>query len=231
MSTVCQVVYLAFTTGYAPATGRQTTRVEVADEAIRLARLLRTLMPQRTELVPLLALMLLQHARRDTRTGPDGHLVLLPDQDRAAWHHEEIDEALRLLEPMMTGSWTGTTAEYFLQALIAAEHAVAPTAADTRWDRIAGHYADLEALTGSPVVRLNRAVAVAEAEGPAAGLVLLDGLSEALPRNHRLAGVRGVLLADVGRVEEARAALQQALALCRNEVEAEHLRARLSRLS
>ena len=132
--------------------------------------------------------------------------MLLPDQDRAAWHHEEIDEALRLLEPMMAGVWSGVTAEYFLQALIAAEHAVAPTAADTHWARIAAHYAELEALTGSPVVRLNRAVAVAEAEGPTAGLALLDGLVEVLPRSHRLAGIRGVLLAEIGRVAEARAA-------------------------
>jgi RNA polymerase sigma-70 factor (ECF subfamily) len=217
MSTVCQVVYLAFTTGYAPATGRQTTRVEVADEAIRLARLLRTLMPQRTELVPLLALMLLQHARRDTRTGPDGHLVLLPDQDRAAWHHEEIDEALRLLEPMMTSSWTGTTAEYFLQALIAAEHAVAPTAVDTRWDRIAGHYAELEALTGSPVVRLNRAVAVAEAEGAAAGLAIADQLE--LDEYHYLHSTRGELLRRLGRLDEARAAYGRALELVHDDAE------------
>ena len=123
------------------------------------------------------------------------------------------------------------TGEYVLQALIAAEHAVAARAEDTRWDRIAAHYAELEGLTRSPVVRLNRAVAVAEADGPAAGLALLDGLDAALPRSHRLAAVRGALLADLGRTESARAAYAVALELCGNDLEAEHLRGRLAALA
>jgi RNA polymerase sigma-70 factor (ECF subfamily) len=175
--------------------------------------------------------MVLQHARRDARTDPEGRLVLLPDQDRSRWRSDEVDEGLSLLQPMLRRSWSGVTGEYFLQALIAAEHVMAARAEDTRWDRIAAHYAELERLTGSPVVRLNRAVAVSEAEGPAAGLALLDGLDVALPRSHRLAAVRGALLADLGRTEPARAAYAVALELCGNDSEAQHLRSRLAALT
>jgi RNA polymerase sigma-70 factor (ECF subfamily) len=231
LETVCRVVYLAFTVGYAPGSGSEVTRVEVAAEAIRLARLLRALLPGRPELDALLALMLLQHSRRDARVDSAGRVVLLPTQDRSSWHQDEITEGLALLSPLMSGAWTGATAEYFLQALIAAEHAVASRAEDTRWDRIAAHYAELELLTGSPVVRLNRAVAVAEAEGTAAGLRVLEGLEDLLPRSHRLAAVRGALLTDLGEQVQAQQAYQQALALCGNEVEAEHLRTRISQLT
>ena len=131
---------------------------------------------------------------------------------------------------MLTRSWSGLAGEYLLQALIAAEHAIAAQAADTRWDRIAGYYAELESLTGSPVVRLNRAVAVAEAEGPAAGLALLDGLDASLPRSHRLAAARAALLARLGRDEAARAAYALAIALCGNDLETEHLRDELTAL-
>ena len=223
-------VYLAFTAGYAPGSGPDATRVALAGEAIRLVRTLRRLLP-RPEVDALLALMVLQHARRDARTDTAGRLVLLPDQDRSRWRSDEVDEGLALLEPMLHRSWSGVTGEYFLQALIAAEHAMAARAEDTRWDRIAAHYAELERLTRSPVVRLNRAVAVAEADGPAAGLALLDGLEAALPRSHRLAAVRGALLADLGRTESARAAYAVALELCGNDLEAEHLRGRLAALT
>ena len=135
-----------------------------------------------------------------------------------------------MLEPMLARPWSGLAGEYFLQALIAAEHAIATRAEDTRWDRIAGYYAELESLTGSPVVRLNRAVAVSEAEGPATGLALLDGLDAALPRSHRLAGARAALLAELGRHQAARDAYRQALDLCGNDLEAEHLRGRLAAL-
>ncbi len=231
LATVCRIVYLAFTTAYAPARGSEVTRAAVAGEAVRLGRLLMALRPEPPEARALLALMLLQHSRRDARTDATGRLVLLPDQDRSRWSADEIGEGLALLEPMLSGSWSGLAAEYFLQALIAAEHVVAPHAEDTRWDRIAGHYTELEALTGSPVVRLNRAVAVAETEGPAAGLALLDGLDAALSRSHRLAGARAALLADLGQVEAARQAYASALRLCRNDLEAEHLRGRLAALA
>ncbi len=230
LAAVTTAVYLAFTAGYAPGSGPDATRVALAGEAIRLVRTLRRLLP-RPEVDALLALMVLQHARRDARTDPAGRLVLLPDQDRSRWRSDEVDEGLSLLEPMLRRSWSGVTGEYFLQGLIAAEHAMAARAEDTRWDRIAAHYAELERLTGSPVVRLNRAVAVSEAEGPVAGLALLDGLEVALPRSHRLAAVRGALLADLGRTEPARAAYAVALELCGNDLEAEHLRSRLAALT
>jgi RNA polymerase sigma-70 factor (ECF subfamily) len=222
LTVAADVAYLAFTAGYAPGSGPDLHRPDQAAEAIRLARVLRDVAPleaPRTELDALLALMLLQHSRRDARVDHRGHLVLLPDQDRERWHHEDIDEAVSLLTPWMRSPGT----RYLLQALVAAEHAIARTADDTDWPRIAARYRELEDLTGSPVVRLNRAVAVAEADGPQAGLALLDGLD--LP-GHRLPAVRGQLLLRLGRVDEARAELTCALEACANEAE----RASLSRL-
>ncbi len=219
---VAEVAYLAFTAGYAPATGVEALRPDLAAEAIRLARVVRELLPGRAELDALLALMLLQHSRRDARTDA-GELVLLPDQDRTRWHADEIDEALDLLEPWATAP----ASPYLLQALIAAEHAIAPTPAATAWPRIADRYAELERLTGSPVVRLNRAVAVAEADGPLAGLAVLGGLD--LP-GHRLPATRAELLVRAGRLAEARAAYDAAIAACTNDAETRHLRARLAAL-
>ena len=193
-------------------------RPELAGEAIRLVRVVRELLPGRAELDALLALMLLQHSRRDARVR-DGRLVLLPDQDRTRWHQDEIDEALALLVPRRHDP----AAPYLLQALIAAEHAIAPAAALTDWPRIADRYAELDALTGSPVVRLNRAVAVAEADGPLAGLALLDGVRLA---GHRLPAARAELLVRAGRTAEALAAYDDALARCDNDAERDHLRLR-----
>jgi RNA polymerase sigma factor (sigma-70 family) len=215
------IAYLAFTAAYAPASGPDVHRPELADEAIRLARVIREVAPPNTELDSLLALMLLQHSRRDARVDGDGELVLLADQDRARWRRDDIDEAIGLLTPLTAAP----PAPYLLQALIAAEHAIAPSSAETTWTRIARHYAELEELTGSPVVRLNRAVAVAEAEGPLAGLGLLDGLD--LP-GHRLPGVRAELLLRAGRYDDARAAFELALSRCDNEAERRHLRTRRS---
>jgi RNA polymerase sigma-70 factor (ECF subfamily) len=217
------VAYLAFTAGYAPPSGPDLVRVDLAAEAIRLARLLRDLLPGRVELDGLLALMLLQHSRRDARL-VDGRLVLLPDQDRTRWHRDEIDEALGILTPHVTAA-PGTP--YLLQALVAAEHAVAPDAGATDWPRIVARYDELVAVADSPVVRLNRAVAVAEADGPLAGLRALDGL--AVP-GHRHPAVRGELLAQVGRTDEARAELSRAVELCDNDAERAHLAARLADL-
>jgi RNA polymerase sigma-70 factor (ECF subfamily) len=223
---VAHVAYLAFTAGYAPTSGDQPLRADLAGEAVRLVRVVREVLPRGPVLDALLALVLLQHSRRDARVAPDGGLVLLPDQDRSRWRHDEIAEALALLTPWVADAPARTP--YLLEALIAAEHAVAPTADDTAWPRIAELYAELEAVTGSPVVRLNRAVAVAEADGPLAGLALLDGLG--LPGNHRLPSVRAELLARAGRDDEARAAYDEALALCGNDVERQHLAARRSAL-
>jgi RNA polymerase sigma-70 factor (ECF subfamily) len=231
------VAYLAFTAGYAPGSGPDVLRAELAGEAVRLTRLLRELMPGHAALDALLALMLLQHSRRDARVSPDGRLVLLPEQDRSRWHVGEIAEALALLAP-----WQGAApeqierldpraAEYLLQALIAAEHALAPSAADTDWHRIAARYAVLEVRTGSPAVRLARAVAVAEAHGPQAGLALLDGMPEALPGSHRVPAVRAELLARAGLAQEAVAAYERAIGLCANEAERVHLVSRKARVA
>jgi RNA polymerase sigma factor (sigma-70 family) len=216
------VAYLAFTAGYAPPSGTEPVRPELAGEAVRLGRVLRELLPDRADLDGLLALMLLQHSRRDARVD-DGHLVLLPDQDRGLWHDDEITEALALLTPHVGAPGT----PYLLQALIAAEHAVAPHPEATDWPRIVARYDELVAVADSPVVRLNRAVAVAEADGPLAGLRALDGLELV---GHRLPGVRGELLARVGRTDEARVQLEHAVALCDNDAERAHLAGRLSTL-
>jgi RNA polymerase sigma-70 factor (ECF subfamily) len=217
LALAADVAYLAFTAGYAPGSGPDVLRPAQAAEAIRLARVLREVAPQNVELDSLLALMLLQHSRRDARVDHHGRLVLLPDQDRERWHHEDIDEAVALLTPWATAP----ASPYLLQAIIAAEHAIARTATDTDWPRIAARYRELEDLTGSPVVRLNRAVAVAEADGPQAGLALLEGLD--LP-GHRLPAVRGQLLLRLDRTDEAHAHLERAVELCRNEAERDGLR-------
>jgi RNA polymerase sigma-70 factor (ECF subfamily) len=223
LAVVGQVAYLAFTTGYAPGSGRDLLRSDVAGEAVRLARVVHDLLPEQPLPTALLALMLLQHSRRDARVGPDGRLVLLPDQDRRRWRADEIAQALGLLAPLVDADLGGEARSYLLQALIAAEHATAVTAPDTDWTRIATLYGALETQTGSPVVRLNRAVAVAEASGPEAGLALLDGLDDQLPDGHRLPAVRGELLVRAGRPAEARAAFDRAVERCANEVERDHL--------
>jgi RNA polymerase sigma factor (sigma-70 family) len=216
------VAYLSFTAGYAPPSGAELLRTDLAAEAIRLARLLRELLPGRADLDGLLGLMLLQHSRRDARL-VEGRMVLLPDQDRSRWHSAEVSEALAVLTPHVTAPGT----PYLVQALIAAEHAIAPHPDATDWPRIVARYDELVALADSPVVRLNRAVAVSEADGPLAGLRALDGIE--LP-GHRLPGVRGQLLAKVGRTEEARAELTRAVHLCDNDPERAHLSDRLAAL-
>jgi RNA polymerase sigma factor (sigma-70 family) len=218
LGVAAEVAYLAFTAGYAPASGAEAVRSDLTAEAIRLVRVLREVAPGHPELDALLALELLQHSRRSTRVHGD-EVVVLADQDRARWDEDAIGEALELLTPLVHAP----ASRWLLEALIASAHAVAPTAADTDWPRIAGLYAELEDLTGSPVVRLNRAVAVAEADGAPAGLALLDGLD--LP-GHRLPGTRAELLRRAGREQEAQAAFATAVALCDNELEARHLRRR-----
>lgn len=244
LDVVATVVYLAFTSAYQPGAGEVPLRVDLADESIRLLRSLDGLLPGRAVVRALLALLLLQHSRRDTRLDAGGAIVLLPDQDRSRWHHDDIDEALALLSTLTpeVAPTDGTPAgrpypstsrlarEYVLQALVASEHALAPTSDDTRWDVVAARYAELERLTGSPVVRLARAVAVAEAEGPDAGLRLLDGLDEALPRHHRVPAVRAELLARAGRPAAAAASYRHALTLVTSPTERAHLESRLATL-
>ena len=217
LEVVAQTAYLTFTAGYSPGTGPDLLRADQSGEAIRLVRVVLGLRPDEPALVALLALMLLQHSRRDARVG-DGRLVLLADQDRTRWHHDEIAEATRLLaRPHLAGPLTPLAASYVLQARIAAEHATAPSAQETRWDRVVGLYDVLLRVAPTPSARLARAVAVAEQHGPVAGLDALEGLE--VPQSHRPAAVRAELLSRAGDVDAARAAYDQAIAACRNEVE------------
>lgn len=219
-----EIAYLAFTAGYVPGPGVQLHRVEIAGEALRLAQVVREVAGPSAVLDSVTALMLLQHSRRATRQDTaTGALVLLPDQDRSRWHHDEIAEALALLRPHLSGTPSGLGEARLLEALIAAEHAIAPVASATRWDRIVDHYTRLEKATGSPVVRLNRAVAVAEHHGPRAGMELLTGLEEDLGTSHRLPAVRAELERRTGDLAAARRSYDLALARCTNEVERAHL--------
>lgn len=227
LDAVVRTIYLAFTAGYAPGSGADLLRADLAGDAILLARLVDELMPDDPSVRALLALCLFQHARRDARA-VDGQLVTLGDQDRTRWHRDEIDEAAALLDSLVRTR--GAAEELRLQACIAAEHSLAPDAASTDWSRVAAHYAALGALTPSPVVRLNRAVAVAEAEGPTAGLALLDGLDDQLPASHRLAAVRAELHRRAGDRDAAATWWRTAIELCSNEVERDHLRGRLAAL-
>jgi RNA polymerase sigma-70 factor, ECF subfamily len=221
LGVVLKVVYLLFTEGYRATAGAELTRPRLCAEAIRLGYLLGDLLPAEDRIAALLSLMLFQYARRDARTDGDGRLVTLPEQDRDRWHHDEIARGLDLLAHVRSVS------EYSVQARIAAEHV---TGVDTDWPRIAGLYADLEKLAPSPVVRLNRAVAVAESGAPEAALALLDGLIERLPANHLVPSVRGELLHRLGRRAEAAAEFAAALQLARTEAEKQHLRRRLAHL-
>ena len=225
---VAQTAYLAFTAGYSPGTGPDLLRAQTSGEAIRLVRVVLGLCPDEPGLVALLALMLLQHSRRDARVR-EGRLVLLADQDRGRWHLDEVAEATTLLAaPCLTPPLSPLAASYVIQARIAAEHATAPTAAETRWDRIVAWYDLLLQVAPSPSARLARAVAVAEDRGAAAGLAALEGLE--IPDSHRPAAVRAELLARSGDVDAARAAYDQAIAACRNDVERAHLQGRLDAL-
>ncbi|MEV0644456.1 sigma-70 family RNA polymerase sigma factor [Phytomonospora sp. NPDC050363] len=228
LDTVLHVVYLVFTEGYKATEGAALTRDELADEAIRLAAVVAELMPGERDVSALRALMLLQHARRDARTDTDGDLVRLSEQDRSAWHRHDIDEGLRLLAHARRG--TGES-RFLIEAQIAAAHATAATPDDTDWDRISALYARLEQRTGSPVVRLNRAVAVAEAQGPAAGLALLEGLDTALAGHHMLPAARAELHTRLGQRAQAHAAYTAAIALAGTDTERRWLASRREAVS
>jgi RNA polymerase sigma-70 factor, ECF subfamily len=225
---VLRVVYLVFTQGYAPASGEKVVRADLAEEAIRLGRLLVELLPE-PEALGLLALMLLQDSRRAARSSPEGDLVLLADQDRSRWDRGRIAEGTALLERAVS---SGQVGPYALQAAIAAAHAAAPTAAATDWDRIVGLYDLLARADPSPVVELNRAVAVAMRDGPAAGLALVDAIlgRGQLEAYHLAHAARADLLRRLGRTAEARAAYRRALQLARQEPERRFLRRRLDEL-
>jgi RNA polymerase sigma-70 factor (ECF subfamily) len=217
LDTVLAVIYLVFTEGYAATDGPAVMRTELADEAIRLGRLTRRLLPDAPATRALLSLMLLQHSRRDARVDAAGRPILLPDQDRSRWIRSEIDEGLDLLAGLERVHLTPAAERYVLQARIAAQHAAPAAASDTNWPEIADLYERLERLTASPVVRLNRAVAVAEADGADAALGLLDGLEATLPGRHEVHLVRAELLARSGRRSDALTAMDQAIAHAGND--------------
>jgi RNA polymerase sigma-70 factor, ECF subfamily len=227
---VLAVLYLLFNEGYAASTGADLVRQGLCAEAIRLARVLVQLMPGNPEVLGLTALLLLQDARRAARVDDAGELVTLEDQDRSRWDRRGIDDGIALLDAAMRHRQPGP---YQVQAAIAACHASAPTAADTDWAQIALLYGRLRELTASPVVELNRAVAVAMVEGPAAGLELVDALESArsLRDYHLLPATRADLLRRLGRRHEAAAAYQEALALVPTDAERRFLRRRLAELT
>ncbi|MDQ0031602.1 RNA polymerase sigma factor [Arthrobacter bambusae] len=204
LGVVLHVLYLTFNEGYAASSGPSMQREDLTAEAIRLARLLRGLLPGEPEVGGLLALMLLTDARRRARSLPDGMLVPLAEQDRRQWDSTQIAEGLAILSTVLG---VGRPGPYQLQAAIAAVHAEAPSADQTDWPQILALYTVLEAMAPSPVVALNRAVAVAMVEGPQAALQLLDGLEEGLKGWHRLDAVRGHLLEMSGELVGARECL------------------------
>nr|WP_208869908.1 sigma-70 family RNA polymerase sigma factor [Micromonospora cremea] len=226
LPTVLQAVYSIFTEGYAASSGPDLQRTDLAEEAIRLARILRRLLPAEREVAGLLGLMLLIHARRAARTGPDGGVVLLDDQDRGRWDHRMIDEGRRLVLVALTG---GPPGPYGLQAAIAALHDEAADVASTDWPQVVALYDVLLGLVPSPVVALNRAAAVAMRDGPEAGLALLDELADdpRLRGYHLYPATRADLLRRLGRYGEAAAAYRSALTLVGTEPERAHLLRRL----
>ena len=215
---VLRVIYLIFNEGYGATAGDRLIRRELSSEAIRLGRVLASLMPDEPEVLGLLALMLLHDARRDARVGPDGELVLLEEQDRSRWDRAEIDEGIALLERALRMRRPGP---YQLQAAIAALHADAGTAGETDWPQIAALYGTLGALAPSPVVELNRAVAVAMAGGLEAGLARIDELADDgfLDGYPYLYAARADLLRRLERWDEAAAAYRRARELTSNEAE------------
>ena len=227
LEAVLAVLYLVFNEGYDATSGDALIRRELCTEAIRLARVLASLMPDEPEALGLLALMLLHDARRDARTGPSGEIVLLEDQDRSRWDRARIDEGRHLVERALRMRRPGP---YQLQAAIAAVHDEAPSAAEVDWPQIVALYGALARIAPSPVIELNRAVAVAMVAGPAAGLALMDGLatSGVLDDYHFLHAARADLLRRLDRRSEAAEAYSRALALARNEPERAFLTRRLA---
>jgi RNA polymerase sigma-70 factor (ECF subfamily) len=229
LDAVLHVIYLVFNEGYSASSGESLTRPDLSGEAIRLGRLLLTLLPE-PEVIGLLALMLLHESRRAARTSPAGDLVLLEDQDRALWNQEQSAEGIALVERALASHQFGP---YTLQAAIAAVHAEAPNVATTDWAEIVGLYDLLAQAIASPVVELNRAVAVAMRDGPLAGLALIDAILARgdLADYHLAHAARADMCRRLGRTAEARISYQRALGLAQQEPERRFLERRLSELS
>ncbi|HEY8090110.1 MAG TPA: DUF6596 domain-containing protein [Polyangiaceae bacterium] len=228
LASVLTVVYLVFNEGYSATAGDDYMRPALCEDALRLGRTLVGIMPGEPEVHGLLALMALTAARASARTGPTGEPVLLGDQDRSLWDRDRIEEGLAALA--RAGELAGAPGPYALQASIAACHARARTMAETDWSRIASLYGELDAITPSPVIALNRAVAVGMAAGPAAGLALLEPLASepSMRHYHRLPAARADLLEKLGRLDEARAEFERAASLAQNTREKETLLGRAS---
>jgi len=225
LASVLAVVYLIFNEGYAASSGESLIREELAGEAIRLGRLLAGLMPDEPEVSGLLALMLLVQSRSAARTGPNGELVPLPDQDRARWNHALIEEGQTLVRRCLRRNQPGP---YQIQAAINAVHSDAPTAADTDWNQILALYDQLMTFTPTAIVALNRAVALAEIRGPQAALELVDELS--LERYHLYHAIRADLLRRLGRIDEAAVAYRAAIERTDNAAEVAFLASRIASL-
>jgi RNA polymerase sigma-70 factor (ECF subfamily) len=233
LDAVLQVIYLVFNEGYSAAAGTEVTRADLTGEAIRLGRVLTELQPEpeapNPEVIGLLALMLLQESRRAARTSPTGELILLKNQDRSLWNREQIAEGLALVQKALESQRFGA---YTLQAAIAAVHAQAESAAATDWRQIVALYNQLARIQPSPVVYLNRAVAIAMRDGPAVGLTHIDLLlKHSELANYYLAhSARADMYRRLGRMDEARASYEKALALTQQEPERQFLQKRIRQL-
>jgi RNA polymerase sigma-70 factor, ECF subfamily len=229
LDAVLRVIYLVFNEGYAASSGESLMRLDLSAEAIRLGRLIAELLPE-PEARGLLALMLLHESRRAARSSPSGELILLDDQDRSKWDRDQIAEGVRLVEQALS---SGRVGPYAIQAAIAAVHAQAESPGATDWTEIVGLYDVLQRVDASPVIELNRAVAIAMRDGPAAGLVLIDViLDRGDLADYRLAhAARAELCRRLGRTAQARIAYERALALTRQEPERRFLERRLGEIS
>ena len=232
LGAVLQVIYLVFNEGYSAAAGAEVTRAELTGEAIRLGRLLTELQPE-PEVIGLLSLMLLHESRRAARTSPTGELILLENQDRALWNKEQIAEGVALLEKALKyGQKSRRFGSYTLQAAIAAVHAEAESVAATDWRQIVALYDQLVRIQPSPVVQLNRAVAIAMRDGPEAGLAHIDAVLEPgeLANYYLAHSARADMYRRLGRTAEARASYEKALALTQQEPERQFLQERIRQL-
>jgi RNA polymerase sigma-70 factor (ECF subfamily) len=225
---VAAMIYLLFNEGYSASGGTAHIRVSLCEEATRLARMLLRLFPSESEIMGLTALCLLQHARTPARLDAEGCIVLLEDQDRSLWNRDMIAEGLVLVDKALRHRQPGP---YQVQAALAGVHAQAARPGDTDWAAIDRLYGVLETLQPSPVVTLNRAVAVAKLRGPAAALAMIEPLAERLSGYFHFFGVKGAMLLQLGRADEARVAFDRAIALANTTAEAAHIRLHLDRLA